>query len=475
MQPYKQPYNSQLHTDTNSLVQAYMTRPTELTPVITHLAGKTTDKFPLSFLTEGLGNTKSITQDEYKYKVDQDQDDVRQLVVAVSETDPGLGNTQFELTFKDSWMPPDYTLFSRSGIQVRIMSGPYSKGGSGVGYMVQMMDPDPQAIMPASDVEAGATFSKGYAPVEQDYSRGNASTWTAPFEIRHKLSTLRKSYNFSGNAANTEVVGFPMKNKSGKTINTWLDWEEYKHMLDFRFECESYYWYGQQNYDAQGRSPMIGKNGYPIIVGPGLLDQIINKDTFSQLTEDKINNIIGQLYYKMYDADNMNITLYTGSGGLEDFDKAMKDYLRNNTFTQFNQGKFVTGSGQQLQLGGYFRRYQHIQGHFINVVYNKMFDHGPVAQARDKHPRTQYSLESHRMVFVDQGRYNGESNIKMVNKQGREMKRWAVSGSEEPGGYKTGPSRASDIDGASVHFLKHGGICLLRFDTSLDLQCVASH
>jgi hypothetical protein len=53
------------------------------------------------------------------------------------------------------------------------------------------------------------------------------------------------------------------------------------------------------------------------------------------------------------------------------------------------------------------------------------------------------------------------------------MKRWAQAGSTEPKGFETGPSRASDIDGASVHFLKQAGIVLRRFDTSLDLQCVA--
>jgi hypothetical protein len=54
------------------------------------------------------------------------------------------------------------------------------------------------------------------------------------------------------------------------------------------------------------------------------------------------------------------------------------------------------------------------------------------------------------------------------------MLRWAVAGSVVPKGFAGTDTRASDIDGASVHMLKTAGILLRRFDTSLDLQCVAS-
>ena len=103
-----------------------------------------------------------------------------------------------------------------------------------------------------------------------------------------------------------------------------------------------------------------------------------------------------------------------------------------------------------------------------------MFDHGPVAQASKVHPDTGYSLESYRMVFVDQSNYDGQNNLQMINRKGREMLRWCVAGSIAPRGFDQSNSRASDIDGASVHMLKTAGIVLRRFDTSLDLTCTAS-
>ena len=58
-------YNDSQMTDMNSLANALLTKPTELSPIITHLAGKDDKRFPLSFLTEGVGNTKSIDRLEY--------------------------------------------------------------------------------------------------------------------------------------------------------------------------------------------------------------------------------------------------------------------------------------------------------------------------------------------------------------------------------------------------------------------------
>ena len=66
MQVLKTYYNDAQMTDTNSLVNALMERPEELSPIITHLAGREEKKFPLSFLTEGVGNTKSIDRFEYE-------------------------------------------------------------------------------------------------------------------------------------------------------------------------------------------------------------------------------------------------------------------------------------------------------------------------------------------------------------------------------------------------------------------------
>ena len=459
-------YNDDQMTDSNNLSNALLTSPEKISPMITHLGGREDKKFPLTFLTEGLGNTKSIERLEYEYDVNYHFRKTRPLAAQASIDDVGANGQPFVLTFPDKWFIKDYILVSQSGVQARIMSEP-TPNGSNWDYTMQLVAPN--AVMPSADLDAGALFAQMYAPVGVDFSRGNASNWQAPARVRHKLTTIRKSYQFSGNAKDY-VVEFDLPVKGGQTSRFWMDYEEWQHFLQWKEECEMYYWYGQQSYGDNGVVQMKDENGQPVQIGPGLFDQIINKDTYSVLTENKLSDVVGDIFFGMTDAQNMNVTLYTGTGGAREFDRAMKDKLGTLGFTVFSDGRFIQGNGSELTLTGYFKRYEHVDGHTINVVKVPLFDHGAVAQASQRHPVTGLPLESYRMCFVDQSRYDGQPNVQMINKKGREMVKWAVAGSVVPRGMGDSALRASDIDGASVHFLKTAGICLKRFDTSIDIQ-----
>ena len=467
-------YNDSQMTDMNSLANALLTKPTELSPIITHLAGKDDKRFPLSFLTEGVGNTKSIDRLEYEYRVATHRLRTRPVATANANANLGLGGSSFELEFPDKHFVFPYVLVSQSGAQARIMKAPEQvAGGSSYKYTLQLVNPVASATLPAADAVAGALWAQMYAPVGVDFSRGNASNWESPGLVRNKLTTVRKSYHMSGNAKDF-VAEFSLPTKGSGTTKLWMDYEEYLHMLDFKEECELYYWYGQKPYDANGQTYMKDENGQPVIVGPGLLEQIVNTDTYSTMTETKLKNIIGDLFYGMTDASVKQVTLYTGRGGAREYDEALKSHFSNNTFKVGGENRFITGSGRSLGLTGYFTSYEHVDGHTINVVKLPIFDHGAVAQARAKHPVTGYSLESYRMVFVDQSNYDGQNNLQMISKKGREAMRWCVAGSVVPRGFSGSDARASDIDGASVHMLKTAGIVLRRFDTSIDITCTAS-
>ena len=56
----RQYYNDAQMTDMNSVAAALLQNPTMISPVLTHLGGREDKKFPLSFMTEGVGNTTSI-------------------------------------------------------------------------------------------------------------------------------------------------------------------------------------------------------------------------------------------------------------------------------------------------------------------------------------------------------------------------------------------------------------------------------
>lgn len=468
-------FSDEQHTDQNALAAALVTAPSELTPVITHLVGRTENAYPISFLTEGQGKVESFDNYDFQWRVKTRTNHARPIAVTNATPNLGKGGTYFTLTFPDRWFVPGYILVSQNGVQVIIQGAP-TPNGRNWDYRVQLVksSANPELSLPAEDAQAGALWAQMYAVVAFDWSNGNASNWSAPGKVRGRMSKLRKSYKFSGSVKN-QVAVFDLPMEGGRRTKMWMDYEEYQHMLDWYEEREHFYWYGQASFNGRGVTHLEDENGQRINSSPGLFEQIINRDTYSTLTARKLKNVIGDMFYGMTDTQNKQVVLYTGQGGLEEFDNAMKEELASRTYIKLDAGKFVTGQGRTLELGGYFTTYQHVNGHTIQVKHLPMFDHGRFAQVRKKHPVTGWSLESYRMVFVDQSIYDGEPNIKMVARKGEEMKRWAVAGSTVPNGYGSDSQllRASGVDGAEVHWQCTKGIVMRRFNTSVDFQCVA--
>ncbi len=198
MQVLKTYYNDAQMTDTNSLVNALMERPAELSPIITHLAGREEKKFPLSFLTEGVGNTRSIDRYEYEYRVKTHEINVRPVISAAPAAVVGAGGAPFTLTFPDKWFIFPYTLVSQSGALVRIMNEPVADG-AGWKYTLKIVSPDVPNVA-AADLVDGALWGMLYANVGIDFSRGNASNWTAPGLVRSKIGTVGRDAVYTNRA-----------------------------------------------------------------------------------------------------------------------------------------------------------------------------------------------------------------------------------------------------------------------------------
>lgn len=467
---YEDVFNADGMTDENSLANALLTQPDVLSPVITHLSGREDKRFPLSFLTEGMGNVKYINDVEYDYPV---MGRLNKSVVCV-------GNTQITatgggtVTFNDRWFVKNYIIEfgDAANTQLRITADPVQSNG-GWTYMVQMVTSDPTATPIASGSLNGKRAVQLFAANAFSGSRGNESNWVAPSKMRNQISLIRKSYRYEGNMPD-RVVNFEF-NVGGRSTNLWYDFEEYQHMLRWKEESELALWYSRYNRDADGLIHLRDENGKVIPLGSGVLEQIPNVDTYSVLTAAKLKSVVRDALYGASDASQMNIVLFTGLGGMEEFDNAMKEELANQTYVKnTDPSSFVSGSGRNLSLGGFFTQYQHIDGHTITVRHLPLFDHGARALASERHPVTGLPLESYRMIFLDMSVYDGENNVSMITRKNRELVRWAVAGATVPPGFGGNALRATDVDGASVHFLKECGISIRRATNCLHLECVRS-
>jgi len=467
-----QTWNESMKTNDASLSRMLLTQPEKITPVLTYLMGSEDARFPLHYLSEGMKSTMEIERDEYEYDVMGRIFKAVPLAAAVTTVNAGIGYSEFLMTFTEGLFPEKYTIFSPRGYQLVITDR--KQISSQWQYKVKIAGAKSASeFIPSSELAAGALYTLGYYQAASWGSRGSESTSTAPFKVRGDVSTIRKSYKWEGNVKYSGAKGIELGTKGGGSKQLWWSFEEWQHNLSFRRECESAYWYSKSNRDEFGQINERDEEGNPVFRGSGLLEQIVNKDTYSELTAEKIKQTIRDTFFGMSDAQNKQITLFTGTGGRDAFDQAMKAELLGAGYIKLTDNRFVSGGGYNLKLGGYFDTYQHVDGYTINVVTNHLYDDGPASKGLF-HPKTGLPLESYRMTFVDTSVYDGVSNLTMITKKGRSMVRAMVKGMNEVSQNLSGNDLvATDKDASSLHMLKTGQVVLRRYNTSIDLQCVA--
>ena len=191
---YEDIFNAEGMTDENSLANS-LTQPDVLSPVITHLAGKEDKRFPLSFLTEGVGAVNYINDIEYDYPVMGRLNKTVRASAKVSGT--GVNFTRFKVKFDEKWFIKQYIIESEGGIQARIMEDPYEADGGWV-YTLQLVTADGTDSVASGDV-ADKKWVQLFAPTAISGSVGNESNWVAPSKMRNQISLIRKSYRYEGN------------------------------------------------------------------------------------------------------------------------------------------------------------------------------------------------------------------------------------------------------------------------------------
>lgn len=465
---YTDTFNTDRHTDENSLSRALMTSPDVLSVALTHLVGREDKRFPLSTITEGMGNLQSINGIEYDWPVIGRLTKGNRVAKTINSAQ-GAGRAKFWVEYETNWFVKGYLIESPNGTQCRIVQT--EDRGNTTAYLLEIASStSSSATVATSELLQGTTWTQLFAPVAASGSRGNESRRVMPSRMRNQITHMRKSYGYEGNVTNQAVnIQLPTGDK------LWWPYEEWQHSMSWRTECETSLWYAHYNRDGNSQIWLKDDNGKPIPIGAGILDQIPNYDQYSVLTENKLKYVVRNALFGMSDAEQKVIDLYTGTGGREEFDVAMKNALTNQGYHVLDgKNMFVTGSGRDLVLGGYFSGYQHVDGHVIRIHHVSMFDDGPRALKSAKHPVTGLPLESYRMVFVDNSIYDGQRNLQMVTQKNRAMLRWAVAGSTIPPGFTGNDTRANDIDGASIHLMGAKGVVLRRATNSIHLECIAA-
>lgn len=348
------------------------------------------------------------------------------------------------------------------------MGEPYQDGSDYV-YTLVVADGKADSFIPPSLLGNGSYISREGSAYEEYSEEADIVNYNTPFKLRNHLTTMRLSYDITGDAYSSVMVIQYKDPKSGKTTNLWSDYQEWRAIRQWYQTIDRFSVYSKYNANQDGTTDLRGTNGRPVYIGAGMLEQIspANKQTYTKLTPDLMEDFLFNLSYNILGKGERKFVALTGEMGMKEFDRVLKEKASGYNLID---SVFVTGSGQDLTLGGQFTTYKMLNGVELTLKHFPLYDN--TVYNRKLHPVSGKPLESYRMTFLDFGMRDGESNISKVVRKDREMVMWHTGGSIAPGsGHSKSINtlRSNAKDGYSVHFLSEQGIMVKDPTTSGEL------
>lgn len=467
-----------------------------LTNTMTYMFGNQwSDEFLLDTLTIGnafrkgapMGRPVPVTTTAYNYpvmglftKTDYIAEDPDS-----TNTVKGQYGQPFFLYFATNFFKKGYTIESPLEFKCRIVEEPFFTGTSWR-YKVMLHPKAGYSFLPNSECSNNAQWSEFYAigSLEEGQFPGEGNR-ILPGLATNQVSILRGKRSWKGNTANMQFKGIRVPDGTPEGTEYLLKQDDWWFEYRWRRAKDTLGWYGEYNKDANGNiglqeyNPM-GNTGDSIPEGGGILEQIPNVFEYSELSYGLIKNAIMSIFFSNPETMGKKITLITGQGGIEEFDRAMKEHITDQYAGSFwrSNDLVVQGQKDKLEVGAYVQRVYWLGGYSVEVIHNKSFDVGMRAVKSPSHPSNSiYPLESYRMVFLDTDNFGAEENLQYVY-----LKDWEMFDTNKPGVMPNLPNVPSfnynftTTESTKNEILRIGscGYTLRKPNTSIQFICNAS-
>jgi len=481
---YSDTYNNERYTDVNVLYKNKLIDPVQLSSALTYLWGKDSEMFPLLSLTEGQNglvslSPKLLNDTQYVWNVMGRMSHVSKVVSLVTATTyPGQDYQPFEVIMEGDEFLRFYGATTADKLNnLRIQADPIRLGANRYKYTFRINTANKAEYVVASNFTPGTYWVMAPPSVAGQYSDGTSSRSQSPGKWTNQFGFLRFSKNISGNVAN-KVTNIEFDLEGGGTTNLWMPHEMRQFEIDRRLMLEEDLWESVYNRDEYGVIHLIDEQtNQPIPKGAGVKEILKTTDqyeTFSTLTVDKLDSVVNRLFSNRIDKTPMELVMYTGSGGLSMFNKAIKiDAAGNSYYTPLGAQEIMSGKDGYLSYGKYFNQYKTVDGHILTMKRASIFDNGLQAELDKANGKMYlgYPESSYDIIILDQSMTDGgERNIQLVAEKGREILTGVYKGlTPLPGSWGAigdGKLLSSKKDEASYEVFVSQGLTMRNYTTS---------
>ena len=135
--------------------------------------------------------------------------------------------------------------------------------------------------------------------------------------MRNCLTTLRLSYDITGDAYST-VLAIALKDpETGKTSYLWSEYQYWLALREWKRREEKFMLFSKSNRRADGTYTLKGSNGRPVTVSAGLFEQVspANVRYYTTLSAELLEDYLFDLCYNMIGTNERKFIALTGEMG----------------------------------------------------------------------------------------------------------------------------------------------------------------
>jgi hypothetical protein len=475
----------------NNIHAAYAMYPEYIGAIITNrMAMQNGYKGFISSMTEGLGNTITVSQGAYDWDLITATGSFATVAkpIALIEPDtntPGLGGKAARVCFDKNLFTVNDIIISNAitPVQAIVLSEPYWDGAGWI-YSIQIASPNAQKYFTPAELDLGAMWGREYTVVGENSEDGGSVRISTPIKLQNHLTTVRSKWSGSRSSTTLKVVlkGVPSPTGNGPALDLWCDMADWQATMSFYNESDKMMVYSEYNKDSQGLVKLRdGKTGRPIFIGAGIRDQISDMNKFQHngsITYNYLDKILMQLADNAGRVDNStNFVCMTGRAGMRMLSAAAEAQFKTSPQISFvSDGKYIGGKGNELEyLGNQFRKINFPNGISLTVMQMPLYDDQTNHRTKALHPVTGFPIESYRMTLLNDGvSKEGKPLINKVIRKGAEFIKWQEAGSVSSDGKvaSMNESRSSSKDGFTVHMISECGIRIGDPLSCAEIVCV---